>query len=88
MVKFSQGKNAASNKAVIMSRKLSRSSTSTNDVSQRGSCNESDILLTTFGPSEINQYEVKEVEHQGEFINFKIIFQHDCYSYKNTNFPS
>ena len=47
MVKFPRGKEIASKKDV-MSRKLSRTDTSTNDVSQSCLGDELDILLTTF----------------------------------------
>ena len=47
---------------------------------------ESDILLTTFGPSQITQYKIKEVVYQGEFINFQILFQHKYYGSNNTHF--
>ena len=50
MVKFLRGKKTASKKGV-MSRKLARTATSTNDVSQSPLSNELDILLKTFGPS-------------------------------------
>ena len=69
----------------VMSRKVARTSTSTSMISQIRSSNESDILLTKFGPSEITQDEIKEVEHQGEFIKFKVIFQHNYYYSNNKN---
>ena len=49
MVDFPQGKKAVSNTAVIMSRKVARTITSTNDFSQCRSCNESDMFLKTLG---------------------------------------
>ena len=87
-MKFPQDRKAFSKKPDIISRKSDRTSTSTNDVSQRRSCNESYMFLTTFGPSASIQDEIKEVEHQGEFINFKILLQCDYYASNNTHFPA
>ena len=40
--------------------------TSTEDIYQSRSSNESYIFLTTYGPAESTHNEIKEVEHQGE----------------------
>ena len=69
ILKFSWGKKTASKK-VVMSRKVARTDTSTKDVSQSCLSDKSDILLTTFGPSESTQYKTKEKVYQGEFISF------------------
>ena len=71
-MKFPQGNTKASGKAV-MSSKVARTATSNNNVSQIRSSNESDTLLTTFGLSETTLHEIKKVQHQGEFINFKVM---------------
>ena len=60
MVKFPQGNYTASKKA-IMVKKVKRTATSTKNVFQSRSSNESNMLSTTFGPAEINQDESKEV---------------------------
>ena len=62
MVQFNQGKKILSKKAVI-SRKVASTATSTKVVYQIRSCNESDRLLTTFGPAENTRDEIKEKEH-------------------------
>ena len=51
VVKFPRGKKTASKKSV-MSRKVSRTATSTKDVSQSRLGDESDILFTAFVPAE------------------------------------
>ena len=51
--------------------------TSNKYASQSRSGNESAILLKTFGSAEITQDEIKDLGHQGEFINFKKIFHHN-----------
>ena len=58
MVKLPQGKEISSRKA-IMSRKVTRTATSTNDVPQRRSSNEPDMFSTTFGPLESTNNEIK-----------------------------
>ena len=68
-----------------MSMKLASTDTSKNDVSQSLTRNESDILLTKFVPEERTQDDSKEVENQGEFINFKLKFQHNYYASNNMN---
>ena len=75
MVNFLQGKKTASNKDVLMSMKVARTSTSAKDVSQRHYFNEPDMLLKNFRPVESTQDEIKEVEDHGELINFKILLQ-------------
>ena len=86
-VKFPQGKRTAPNKGVI-SRKVESTATSTKDVFQIRLSDELDILLKTLGPAEITQEKTKEVVYQGEFINFKVLFQNKQYAYNNTHFPS
>ena len=54
-----------------MSRKVARTSNSTNDVYQGPLSDEWDILLTTFGPEESTHDKTKEVVYPGEFINFQ-----------------
>ena len=66
--------------------KVSRTSTTTKDVSQIHLSNEYDILLTTFRPVKINQGETKEVVYQGKFINFKLPFQNNYFASNNKNF--
>ena len=73
MVNFPRGNKTASKKGV-MSRKVARTSTLTKNVSQRGLSNESDILLTKFGPGKSTQDEAKDVVDLGEFINFQSLF--------------
>ena len=76
MEKFPRSKKTDSKNAFVSS-KVASTATLTKDVSQICSNNESYILLTTFVPAENTQYEIKQAEeHQGEFINFKLIFQH------------
>ena len=58
MVKFPRGKKTALKKGVI-SKKVARTDTSTKDVSQSRLSDESDILLTTFGPAESTQDKTK-----------------------------
>ena len=64
MVDYSQGKITSLKKDATR-RKITRTDTSTNDVSQSLPIHESDIFLTTFVPEERTQDESKEVEHQG-----------------------
>ena len=78
-------RNIKSSEKAVISRKLARTDTSTKNLSQIRPSNKSYILLTTFGPEARTQNESKEVEHQGEFINFKVIFQHNYYVSNNTN---
>ena len=85
MVKFPQNKKTALKKAAI-SRKSVRTDTSTKDVSQSRLRNGSDMLLKTLGPAEITQEKTKEVVYQGEFINFKVLFQNKQYASNNTHF--
>ena len=68
MEEFTRGKKAAVKEAVVTSRKVAITSTLTNDVSQRHSCNESDIFRKTSGTSKSTQDETKKVVDQGEFI--------------------
>ena len=84
---FLRGNRVASKKVVIRSRKVASTSTSTNDASQCRYCNESDMFSTTFVQAEITKENIKELEHQGEFISFKILLQHSYYASNNTNFP-
>ena len=58
MVKFPWVKKKASKKGVRSS-KVARTDTSTNDVSQSRLSDESDIILTKFGPEESTQDENK-----------------------------
>ena len=88
MVNFTRGKNIASNKTLVMIRKVARTSTSTKDIYQIRYCNESYMFSTTFGQAEITQGKIKDVEHQGELINFKILFQRNYCASNNTNFPA
>ena len=60
MVEFPRGNRVASNKDFI-SIKVAGTATLTNYLSQIRLSNESDILLTTFGPAEITQDEIKDV---------------------------
>ena len=85
MVNFPRDKKTASKK-VDMSRKAERTDTSTKDVSQSRLRNGLDMLLKTLGPAEITQEKTKEVVYQGEFINFKVLFQNKQYAYNNTHF--
>ena len=71
-----------------MTRKVARTDTSTNDVSQIRLSDELDILLKKFGPEESTQYETKEVVYQGDFINDQLLFQHKYYDSNNTHFPA
>ena len=87
MVKFPWGNKTASNKGVGSS-KVASTVTSSNNVSQSCLSNESDILLKNFGPAEITQDETKKVVDQGEFINFRLLFQNKYYASNNTNFPA
>ena len=48
MVKFFQGKNLTSKRAVVISGKVSRTSTSNKDLYGGRSCNESDMFSTVF----------------------------------------
>ena len=73
MVKFSWGNKTASNKGVRSS-KVASTVTSSNNVSQSCLSNESDILLTKFGPGKSTQDEAKDVVDLGEFINFQSLF--------------
>ena len=75
MVKFPRSKKTDSKKGVMI-RKVARTATSTKDSPQSLLSDESDILLTTFGISESNQDETKEVVYQGEFVNLKLRSQH------------
>ena len=84
MAEFPRGEKSDPEKAIISS-EGERTATSTNDVSQIHSGIESYILLTTYGPAKINQNESKEVGNQGEFMNFKIKFQHNYSASSNTN---
>ena len=68
-----------------MSSRVSRTATSTNDVSQSRLSNYLDILLTTFRPSESTQDETKEVVDQGDFINFQTELHNKYYTYNNTH---
>ena len=86
--KFSRRNKASTKKAVSMIRKVAITSNSTKYFSQGCSCNESEILSTTFGTEEITQDEIKELVGQGEFINFEILFQHNYYAYINTKFQA
>ena len=69
MLKFPWGKKKSSKKGFMRSISA-RTDTSTKDVSKIRLSDESDILLTTFGTSQITQDKIKEVVYQGEFINF------------------
>ena len=60
-----------------MSIKVGRTSTSTKDVSQSRLGNEQDRFLIKFGPEESTQDKTKEVVYQGEFTNFKLLFQNN-----------
>ena len=84
-VKFPRVKKAASKKGV-MSSKVARTATSNKDVSKICLINESDILLKTFGPAEINQDEIKELVHQDEFINSQLLFRNNYYASNNMHF--
>ena len=68
-----------------MSSRVSRTATSTNDVSQSRLSNYLDILLTTFRPSESTQDETKEVVDQGDFINFQTELHNKYYTSNNTH---
>ena len=88
IVKLLRGNKESSKKADFMSNELSITSTSAKDVSQIRVCDESYVFSTYFGPVEITQDEIKQVVEEGEFINFKILFLHNYYAYKNTKFPA
>ena len=87
MVKFPWGKKTASKKG-DMSRKVARTATLTKDISQIRLSDELDILLATFGPSEITQDETKEVLYQDEFTIFQGLFQNKYHASNNTHFLS
>ena len=46
------------------------------------------MLLTTFGPAEINQDETKEAVDQDDIINFISLYQHNYYDSNNTHFQA
>ena len=71
-----------------MSRKVARTATLTKDISQIRLSDELDILLATFGPSEITQDETKEVLDQDEFTIFQGLFQNKYHASNNTHFLS
>ena len=59
-----------------MSRNVSRTATTTKDVSQWYLSDESYVLFTAFEPAETTQEETKELLYQGEFINYQLLLQH------------
>ena len=83
MVKFTWDNKTTSKKGDMI-RKEARTTTSTRNVSQSRLSDESDILLKIFETTESTHDKTEGVVHQGEFINFQVLFQHKYYT---SNYP-